>query len=315
MLIARALPIMHVYLKQRGQRGYSGHCVNLPQNVGEVAKSLPRYPKDLCVIVVKIKGKENSLKTLNVRRQVVADALFWLLKHNHHYSDVELNQDALNSLHNNSATDDLLSIETQDTTNLSDDLNYSPDMGPSTLDKEDVVFNRNTDTPSVLPMPNAEQQEIEFIQQQVQGQINWPLVENSLLNKYTTSFLATMAFPTLFPDGKGDLTNPSLQKHVTLSEKIKHLCKFAGKKNEFWHYHFAQQPRISYWALNMIQRAQILQQSGIFLKENPGEQHLTIDELRDMVVNNSSNVFMAKLSRYISNISGSNAYWHKVRKT
>ena len=27
MLIARALPIMRVYIKPGGQRGYSGHCV------------------------------------------------------------------------------------------------------------------------------------------------------------------------------------------------------------------------------------------------------------------------------------------------
>ena len=30
MLIARALPIMRVYVKPGGQRGYSGHCINLP---------------------------------------------------------------------------------------------------------------------------------------------------------------------------------------------------------------------------------------------------------------------------------------------
>ena len=47
MLIARALPIMRVYIKPEGQRGFSGHCINLPQNVTELAKSLPRYPKDL----------------------------------------------------------------------------------------------------------------------------------------------------------------------------------------------------------------------------------------------------------------------------
>ena len=29
MLIARALPIMRVYIKPGGQRGYSGHCVDL----------------------------------------------------------------------------------------------------------------------------------------------------------------------------------------------------------------------------------------------------------------------------------------------
>lgn len=232
MLIARALPIMHIYLKQGGQRGYSGHCVNLPQNVGELAKSLPRYPKDLSVIVVKMKGKENSFKTLNVRRQIVADALFWLLKNNPHYLDVELDQDALNSLPNNAVPDSLLSVETQDTANLNDALNFSPDRGPSSLDEEDVVFNRDTDTSSVLPMPNAEQQEIEFIQQQVQGQINWPSVENSPLNEYTTSFLATMAFPTLFPDGKGDPTNPSLHKHVTLGEKNKAFMQIC--REEKW---------------------------------------------------------------------------------
>ena len=59
MLIARALPIIRVYIKPGGQRGYSGHCVNLPQNVKELATSLSRYPKDLSVIIVKVKGKDN----------------------------------------------------------------------------------------------------------------------------------------------------------------------------------------------------------------------------------------------------------------
>lgn len=30
MLIARAVHIMRVYMKPGGQRGYSGHCINLP---------------------------------------------------------------------------------------------------------------------------------------------------------------------------------------------------------------------------------------------------------------------------------------------
>jgi hypothetical protein len=41
MLITRALSIMRVYIKPVGQRGYSGHCVNVPQNVKELATSLP----------------------------------------------------------------------------------------------------------------------------------------------------------------------------------------------------------------------------------------------------------------------------------
>jgi hypothetical protein len=87
MLIARALPITHVYLKPGGQRGYSGHCINLPQNVTELAYLLPRYPKDLAVIVVMIKGKDYNFKNVTVRREKVADALNWLIENNEHYKD------------------------------------------------------------------------------------------------------------------------------------------------------------------------------------------------------------------------------------
>ena len=69
MLIARALPIMRVYVKPGGQRGYSGHCINLPQLVEELACSLARYAKDLSVIVVRRKGKEKSFKDSSVRKK------------------------------------------------------------------------------------------------------------------------------------------------------------------------------------------------------------------------------------------------------
>jgi fructoselysine-6-P-deglycase FrlB-like protein len=63
----------------------------------------------------------------------------------------------------------------------------------------------------------------------------------------------------------------------------------------------------------MIQRKRILQQSGIFLKQNPGEAHLTIDELREMANSGNANLFISKVSRYVGNIAGTNAYWNKVR--
>lgn len=124
-----------------------------------------------------------------------------------------------------------------------------------------------------------------------------------------------MAFPTLFPDGQGDTTNPSICQNVSLKEKIKHLIKFGERKEEHWIYRFANHPRFSCWALNMLQRSQILQQTGIFLKQNPGEQHLTLGQLRDMIyTNNSTNVLLSKLSRYIADITGSDAYWYRAKE-
>ena len=178
MLIAKALPIMHIYIQPGGQRGYSGHTINQPQNVSELAQSLPRYPKDLSIIIVRAKGKGNFVKNLSVRKQVVSDAIHWLIKNNPHYSDIELNYNALNSLPENNVPSEILSIETDDTTTY-DNTTLLPDFGPVACE-EDIVYDSNTDSSSFLPVNNTHQQEIDFIRNNLsQGQINWPTLGNS----------------------------------------------------------------------------------------------------------------------------------------
>ena len=311
MLIARALPIMRVFIKPGGQRGYSGHCINLPQDVKELAKSLPRYPKDIPFILVKMTGKYNSCKQVTVRRHNIQEALHWLTLHNPQYSDVTIDQHALNCLPENGIPSDLPTFETKN-----DDKNSDQDSLIETeLESDsDVVYNKDTQTSSFLPFQHNGKQEKEEIQEEIAKKIfDWPSVQNKPFNEYTTPFLATMAFPTLFPDGKGDPTNPSLNRHVPFCQSVKHLLKFGEFLNGKWVYRFAKHPRFSYWALNMIQRKRTLQQSSVFIKQNPGDAHVTIEQLHQMRSSNASTNFMTKLSRYVSNITGSNAYWQKRR--
>ena len=82
--------------------------------------------------------------------------------------------------------------------------------------------------------------------------MQWPSVDNEPLNEYQISHLATMSFPTLFPDGQGDPTNQGLLRDVPIQEQIKHLLKFAEIIDDKWVYHLANHPRFSYWAFNMI---------------------------------------------------------------
>ena len=155
MLIARALPIMRVYVKPGGQRGYSGHCINLPQNVTELAKFLPRYPKDLAVIIIKVKGKNNTFKDVIVRKKKVHNALVWLKNNNPYYSEILINDHALSLLPANGAPPELMTVETDDITS---EISYSPDMGPCTDNSsEDIVYNDSTDMSSFLLV--GEQQE------------------------------------------------------------------------------------------------------------------------------------------------------------
>ena len=318
MLIARALPIMRVYVKPGGQRGYSGHCINLPQKITELAQSLPNYPRELPLIVVTMKGKDNTLKDVTVRKTRVEAALKWLCSNNPQYQGLEINMDSLSSLPENGIPSDLKTIIATDSTVNS---KTSDDAAPGDIDEiadmdhADKVYTNDTETSSFLPTAQNDQLEVNAITSKLSAdKLDWPSVENEPLNEYTTPFLATMAYPTLFPDAKGDPTNPCLNREVSFTNRVQHLLKFSEKIGDNWTYRFASHPRFAYWALNMIQRKRTLQQSSIFLKQNPGESHLTIEQLREMASGNSSSVFMSKLSRYVSNITGSSAYWHKVRE-
>ena len=176
-----------------------------------------------------------------------------------------------------------MTVDTEDEIVLDD--SEMPDLGPPTDNpSEDTVYNASTEMSSFLPASEQHEQEIEAVRNQLSANqpMTWPTNENEPLNEYQVTHLATKAFPT-FPDGKGDPTNQSLLRDVPLQERIKHLLKFAEIIDCKWVYRFANHPRFSYWAFNMIHRKRILQQSGIFLKQNPGEAHLTIDELRECI--------------------------------
>ena len=64
----------------------------------------------------------------------------------------------------------------------------------------------------------------------------------------------------------------------------------------------------------MILRKRALQQTRIFLKQNPGEAHLSIQELHEMASSDNSTAFMSKVLRYVANIAGTNPYWHRVKE-
>ena len=68
---------MSVYRLPQGQYGYSGHVVNLSQDVAPLVQSLPRLPSELDVIVVRKEGANKSHRDFRVRRAVVHRALQW----------------------------------------------------------------------------------------------------------------------------------------------------------------------------------------------------------------------------------------------
>ena len=94
MLISAVMPMMSVYRLPMGQYGYSGHVVNLPQNVSSFVTSLPRLTSDIHIILVR-KGASGSHKDFRVRRSKILCALQWLKQNNRYYQDITLDELAL----------------------------------------------------------------------------------------------------------------------------------------------------------------------------------------------------------------------------
>ena len=65
---------MSVYQLRLGQYGYSGHIINLPQDVASFVHSLPRIPSQLDVVVVHREGAAGSHKDFKVTQ--------WLMENN-----------------------------------------------------------------------------------------------------------------------------------------------------------------------------------------------------------------------------------------
>ena len=64
----------------------------------------------------------------------------------------------------------------------------------------------------------------------------------------------------------------------------------------------------------MLYRKRLISQGNFFIKQNPGEADMNLDDLRDLVRNNDYQFVMKKLQRYSKNVTGTNAYWFDVKE-
>ena len=241
MLIARACPIMSMYRKHGGQRGYKGHVVNLPQDIQGFLNHLPCNIRDLPILIVCRHGAENTHSDFRVCREQVLLALQWLQANNPCYKDITVDHDALQLLPVDGIPPELLTVEERQEEFSAQEDTSEEDNGH--------------DSRSFLPLPTRQSTEDDAIRAAVttgSNPLDWPDITGQPSNEFHTPSLATMSFPTLFPYGTGDPTYPGRQRQVSLTDGFKHLvkyCEVTADNQKSWR--FASHPRFPYWALNM----------------------------------------------------------------
>ena len=306
MLVSAVMPIMSIYQLPLGQYGYTGHVINLPQDVVSFAQSLPRLPQEVDVLVVR-KDNEQCHRDFRVRRSVVQDALTYLLENNKYYhaNHVHLNQEALQQLPEDGNLTDVRCLDLPDAEGGASTHTPVQQSEPS-----QDPYGAHLSTSFV---PNATQQrtERETVQQSLQDlqtgsscSLMWPTIGGAPINEFTTEGYFSMAFPTLFPTGAADFLGQRCNQ-VTIGNYFTHLMKYSDGR-------FAKHPRFRFFALNTEMRRRALQAGRIYIQQHPGDAQLTIDELRDMI-GRGGEAFSNRILHYASSLRGTRQYWFKQR--
>ena len=290
---------MTLYRLPHGQYGYSGHVVNLPQDVSAFANSPPRHPRDLDVIVVRREGSNQSHRDFRVRRRVVLRALEWLVANNTYYRHITINAEALAQLPEDGDLSGLCTVTV---------VASSEDLEPSE-DDEDPYFADLTR--SFVPSAPRRVTEIEAVRHNVHQQdrnqpsqpVPWPHT-GAPVSEFTTEGYMSCAFPTLFPSGKADFLAPRVNT-VKIGQFFKHLMMYEDKR-------FATHPRFRYFALNTEMRHRALQTGRVYVHQHPEDARLTVDELRDMV-GREGEAFSNRVLHYAASLRGTGHYWFKQR--
>jgi len=257
-LIARTHTQLSVHSIRGQQLQYSGNVISFSQNVSSFAKILPHRIEDLPEIIIVRTGNNVRHTDFRVRSHKVRNALNFLKLNHKFYEDVELSEDNL--------------------TSLPEDGNVFHRL--KTIDKSHDNSNRNNSSEdsndSEIIDSYVPQSDIPSQDDNLQNVFEWPTIDSSPINEFTTKGYVTTAFPPLFPFGLGDLNDNLRNQKVKPINYFRHFLRYHDQR-------FAKHPTFRFFALNTIMRWDSLNDGNVFLKRHSDLAHLTAEEIKEKI--------------------------------
>ena len=312
-LISLHAPVLRVFRLRGGQLGYGGSCVSLTQDVGAVARSLPRRMEALDVVIfcksvnASEEGGEAVRKTFRVRRAVILAWLDFLTKNNPLYSHVQIEQDAV----------DALPVDSDDGINHLP-LRQCSDVEPMVTDTGQLIPSGEISHMLLEGLANTAANSSEAVLKE-KVVLDWPAQSENSVKEFGHPGLFAKCFPSVFPYGIGDPTTQTRACAVSLSDGIHHLQKYAyvtADNKLVWP--FAQHRLAPFYAHDVHLRQALLGQSAIFLKQHengdadfPTSREALLDALQDPT---RSSRILKLINRYAGNCLGTNGYWSRRKE-
>ncbi|WAO96950.1 ATP-dependent DNA helicase [Fusarium falciforme] len=295
MLIARVH--MHVKVLQvcGAQYKYRGHVVHFLRKVGRLFEELPVLPEELDIVLLRPPNMEGDphfqqqfAHDFRVRRSCLLARLHYLQHHHPGYRDIVVRQDRLQRLPLDGSI--VASIASQVADIPDGEVPQGPveeavEEDPSDADASAIPNLQVTETelnalrsrfPHGTPDPER-MTDLEHMPPSAQAQHQMPLpsIRRTPINEFNRSQpLLTLAFPTLYPDGKADFVEPRLRS-VTYQDYLAHAIRWQDGR-------FARHETWPFVALNTLLRAQVRKRSNYSVKQHEGRrQPLTRADLEE----------------------------------
>jgi hypothetical protein len=354
MMIARAVPVMYCYYKKGGQRGYSGNVLSLPQELNEFAKRLPRPVSEIPMVYIRRHGIDDKFKDFVVRKLVLWEALRWLKTHNPFYSEIEIDENYLQTLPSDGVPGGIQSVEESKSRKES----HKPDScdickNCDTCDTCDTCVvcitcsscgkcatcrkctpncaHLNGFDANELPSERKDEEhdacdrsflvqtaatltQEEILREHIFGTKQNPVPWRSSpipVNEFQGG-LISMCFPTLCPDGMGDVTDFDRKIPVSLTEALPHLTHFADAHPDgSFTYRFASHHTFPFWIFNQWMRHSLLTQTNVYAQKHSNIANMTLGELRDEAKKGKASTVFRGLQVYQANFPGTTGYWYQ----
>ncbi|CAH3158228.1 unnamed protein product [Porites lobata] len=303
MLIARLAPTVHVHLLKHGGIASKGHCIAFPQAVQEPATILPRLPAEVDIIHVRRQGKDDTHKDFRVRRHRVEQALRWLKDNNPAYADVVIDGARIENLPEDGELPNLRTVEFSET-ERTDDRGPAPqqlDAGDTDSTDDSTVSGIILPEPGVNVQAQVEAAINEVVSEPLEGEageaqrnvqrpvIPWPTTGTTPASEFTTPYFFTMAFPCLFPYGKGDFHINRPMTCPTLNNWAEHLLCLKVCCPQYDH-----------------------EEACPGAEPQLGDPHITVADLQERLARGDT--FTDKLLYFGANLRGTAQYWRERRR-
>jgi len=289
-LISPISAIMTVFRQPGGQLFNRGYCASFTKKLEPLCKILPRLTRDISLIIIEKKDKSNINKEFIVNRHRIENVLRYLCNNNELWKShgIQINIDNLASLPENDVPLDLHIIP-----DIESEYEHAPDNGPI-LHDQSVIEEDESNINTYIDVEEKSLTECD----KIRHRLKFPEINPLPLNEFDYDGIISLVFPKLFPNCLGDPTIKARLHRVTETEGYRHLIKFACKKaySDELYYPFAQHPRFMFYANDRLTRHRTLDQSKVYLKQNPADANITISELKEAIrTDNGINVVGRKL--------------------